>query len=111
MQFVQISGIYRKISACILTSMPWNFSNTWQRSKGSTGKRPRLGLRNCCTSLTCTMCANGQSRGYSGGMRQRIGIAQALLNDPKILIVDEPTVGLDPVERVRFRNLLSDLSG
>src|SRR5262245_55705976 len=49
--------------------------------------------------------------GYSGGMKQRIGLAQALLNDPKLLIVDEPTVGLDPEERVRFRNLLSELGG
>lgn len=49
--------------------------------------------------------------GFSGGMRQRVGVVQALLNDPVLLIVDEPTVGLDPESRVQFRNLLSDLSG
>ncbi|MFC0213496.1 ABC transporter ATP-binding protein [Paenibacillus chartarius] len=48
--------------------------------------------------------------GFSGGMKQRVGIAQSLLNDPSLLIVDEPTVGLDPEERIRFRNILSMLA-
>jgi len=48
---------------------------------------------------------------YSGGMKQRVGIAQALLNDPEVLIVDEPTVGLDTEGRVRFRHLLAELAG
>ncbi len=61
--------------------------------------------------LNLTGAARRPLGGYSGGMKQRVGIAQALLNDPQVLIVDEPTVGLDPEERVRFRNLLSDLSG
>ncbi len=48
---------------------------------------------------------------YSGGMKQRVGIAQALIGNPKLLIVDEPTAGLDPEERIRFRNLLGEISG
>ncbi|MDO5715722.1 MAG: ABC transporter ATP-binding protein [Tissierellia bacterium] len=60
--------------------------------------------------VNLTQEQNKKVKNLSGGMRRRLGIAQSLLNDPKVLVVDEPTAGLDPEERIRFRNLLSDLS-
>ncbi|HCK66476.1 MAG TPA: ABC transporter ATP-binding protein [Anaerolineae bacterium] len=54
--------------------------------------------------------SNRKIKGFSGGMKRRVGIAQALVNNPKLLIVDEPTAGLDPEERIRFRNLLVNLA-
>ena len=53
--------------------------------------------------------ANKKIKTFSGGMKQRVGIAQAIVNDPKILILDEPTAGIDPKERVRFRNLIAEI--
>lgn len=70
------------------------------------GKR----VKELLAQVGLTKSANKKMRKLSGGMKRRAGIAQAMLNNPKILILDEPTAGLDPKERVRFRNLISELS-
>jgi ABC-2 type transport system ATP-binding protein len=75
---------------------------------GGTGLRKRIAV--LLEGVNLIESAKMPIGTYSGGMKQRIGIAQALLNDPKVLIFDEPTVGLDPEERMRFRNLIADLA-
>lgn len=75
---------------------------------GGLGLRKRIDM--LLEGVNLTADAKRPIGSYSGGMKQRIGIAQTLLNDPKILIFDEPTVGLDPEERVRFRQLISEMA-
>jgi ABC-2 type transport system ATP-binding protein len=78
--------------------------------KGLPKSLARTRVDDILDQVNLTTHADQRLRTYSGGMKQRIGIAQAILNDPEILIVDEPTAGLDPAERIRFRGMIANLA-
>ena len=97
-------GVYPNLNAV-------EFLEYLAAAKGLDRKTSRQRIEELLAVVNLVEARKRPLAGFSGGMRQRVGIAQALLNDPELLIVDEPTAGLDPEERVRFRNLLSELSG
>ena len=89
---------------------PLQFLKYLAALKGIDAKTADRKARELLELVSLSDVSGKKMRKFSGGMIQRVGIAQAMLNDPKILILDEPTAGLDPKERVRFRNFISSLS-
>ena len=89
----------------------WEFLDYAARLSGMTSRQERRErVDKMLTEVGLAHVRNRMANKLSGGMKRRLGIAQALISQPSIIIVDEPTTGLDPEERIRFRNILSDLS-
>ena len=89
----------------------WEFLDYSARLAGiSSGKARNAAVEELLEKVGLFDVRNRMAGKLSGGMKRRLGIAQALIGDPRILIIDEPTTGLDPEERIRFRNILSDLT-
>jgi ABC-2 type transport system ATP-binding protein len=78
--------------------------------KGVEAKKVKRKVETLLDTVNLSNVAGKKIRTFSGGMKQRLGIAQAVINNPKILVLDEPTAGLDPKERMRFRNLIAELA-
>ena len=74
------------------------------------GKNAKKNVAQVLETVNLSNVATKKIRTFSGGMKQRLGIAQAVINNPQILVLDEPTAGLDPKERMRFRNLIAELA-
>ena len=113
---IQLQGEYRKLLGYLPQDFgyykeftAWRFLNYIAALKAIPEDYAKMKINELLQTVDLMQVKDKKLKTYSGGMIRRVGIAQALLNEPEILVLDEPTSGLDPKERVRFRNIISSL--